>query len=361
MSIFQQLNLPQSPKLLAPLAGVSDYPFRVVCADHGADLSYVEMLSATALVHSSQKTFDMLAKHTSEKVLGVQLTSRNADELGEAVAILDRFDFQTIDINMGCPVRKVVRNGGGSAILQDVERVAKTVAAAKKSTLKPVSAKIRLGWDRQSLNYLEVAKAVESEGACWLTVHGRTRSDDYSAAVDLDALAQIKSAVSIPVIGNGNIFSVYDQEAMSKTGVDGFMVSRGALGNPWIFNELKGFDASPTLDEWQQTVLKHIALQEEAYGNRQPPVIVMRKHLLWYLKGWPGGKAVREKMSHVVSFEEASRLICDFSDQLRAQGFEKRLPIHPQGGGRFEWNPMYDMDRKLDRGVGEDCLEVAEA
>lgn len=359
---FAPLGLGQNPLLLAPLAGVSDHPFRRTCAAAGASLTYVEMLSATALLFESPRTYGMMARHPDEGVLGVQITGKSADEIGRAVEVLDRCSFETIDINMGCPVSKVVKGGCGSAILKDPGRVFSTVRLATEATSKPVSAKIRLGWDKSSYTYLEVADAIEQAGAKWLTVHGRLRSDDYSVPVDIVRIAEIKRRLKIPVIGNGNLFCKADAELMyEKTGVDGLMVSRGALGNPWVFRELRSGDPTVTLAEWRDTVLQHLAWQGEAYPGVGHAAVCMRKHLLWYVKGWPGAKRLREELSQMDSLDRAKVLVEGFAEELARQGTLARLPItHDLApNSRFVWDPKFEMDRRLDRGVGDDLVGMA--
>lgn len=354
-SVFSRLGLPKNPVMLAPLAGVSDHPFRMACMASGCDLTYVEMLSATALNYRNEKTIEMLYRHPEESVLGVQLTSKTAEELKSAVGYLNDYPFETIDINMGCPVRKVVKVGCGSAILRDPERVYASVKGAVEVTERPVSAKIRLGWNHEERNYLEVSQAIESAGAAWLTVHGRTRSDDYGSPVDLEAMAEIKKALSIPVIGNGNLFAPPDFDHMQGcTHVDGWMVSRGALGNPWIFQQYR--DRQPlSLEEWHRGVRQHIAWQKEHYGDSTRSSIVMRKHMIWYTKGWPGAKPVRQKLALLESLAEAEQLLDTLAEHLAARGFTQRLEDSMSlAGDRFVWDPKFDMDRKLDRGV-DDC------
>ncbi len=358
---FARLGLGVNPVILAPLAGVSDHPFRRVCARVGAELTYVEMLSATALLFESRRTYEMMRRHPSEALLGVQLTGQNADETARAIEILDRQPFETIDINMGCPVAKVVKSGCGSAILKDPARVYETVRLATQATGKPLSVKIRLGWDKNTVTALEVADAAERGGASWLTIHGRLRSDDYSAPVDLEGIAKIKKALKIPVIGNGNIFSKDDADFMrASTGVDGVMVSRGALGNPWVFRDIRTGDARVSLAEWRQAVLDHLAWQSEEYGeNGVSAAVCMRKHLLWYVKGWPGAKRLREQLSQTESLNKAGEQIAAFADQLAEAGHLERLAVTQDSqASRFNFDPKFDMDRRLDRGVGDDRMSL---
>lgn len=339
--------------MLAPLAGVSDSPFRRICTELGADLSYVEMLSSVALAHGSKKTLKMLERHPSEAKLGVQITGRSADDFARAVEVLNRFSLTTIDINMGCPVRKVVQHGCGSALLRDVAKAHTIIKTVVNAARVPVSVKIRLGWDHASRNFLELGRAAQDAGACWVTVHGRTRSDDYSREVDLAAIYQLSSSLDIPVIGNGNLFGPADALHMRQvTGVAGLMVSRGALGNPWVFSQIKGKLDSISLDQWHKVVSAHLSYQRHWYGDNEKAVIVMRKHLLWYLKGWPHAKRYREKLSQACSFAAASEILAEFrslqqhSSNLSRQG-EGQVPARE----RFIWDPKFDMSKDFDRGV----------
>lgn len=351
-SLFSSTGRSTKPVMLAPLAGVSDHPFRRICAMHGADLTYVEMLSAIAIVHKSRKTYEMMFRHPTESKLGVQLSSRNTDELGQAVAILNRYPFDAIDLNMGCPVRKVVKNGGGSAILKEPERVYQSLKVANANSDVPVSAKIRLGWDHDSKNYLEVADAVAAGGAAWLVVHGRTRSDNYAAPVDLEAIRQIKERVDIPVLANGNLFSEgHAATAQATSGIDGWMLSRGSLGNPWLFNEIKGNQNQVTIDDWCRTVLAHIEWQRDAYQGAPKGLFCMRKHILWYLKGWPSCKSVRDQAVAIDNFDGIIDLIKRFADTTRTNSIGIRDRSSLGSSDLFTWSPTAQMDRTWDRGV----------
>lgn len=383
------------PVVLAPLAGVSDHPFRRACAAQGAELTYVEMLSATALLYQSRRTLEMARRHPAETKLGVQITGKTADEVARAVEILDRLPFDTIDINMGCPVNKVVRAGCGSGFLKDPERIRETVRLTRGATAKPLSVKIRLGWDTSLINFREVVDIIQSEGADWLTVHGRLRSDDYGDPVDLPSIRAVKERATIPILGNGNIFSAHDAEFMKMhTGVDGVMISRGALGNPWVFREFAGNITPCSIEEWYRTVCQHLSDQSAEYGNQGNGAVCMRKHLLWYARGWPGAKKLREEINSLINLEDARRYLSEFVEKAVAEGHVWRSGVAPappqvvQDGSRFSingrfglqntqllsghvveaaipaqpasasstWDPKYDMDRRLDRGVGDDHL-----
>jgi nifR3 family TIM-barrel protein len=327
----------------------------MVCAERGADLTYVEMLSAVALSYNSKRTIEMLARHPKESLLGVQITAKQPSDMEKGLKVLNRFPFETVDINMGCPVRKVVGSGCGAAITRDPEKAYAITKIAVETSSRPVSVKFRLGWDQSSLNYLEVASALESAGAQWLTIHGRTRSDDYSKEVDLEAIAQIKKHVNIPVLGNGNIFSQEDHKIMkSITQVDGVMVSRGALGNPWVFQDIRKGPKPVSLEDWVSCVETHIALQKELYGENMRALVMMRKHLLWYLKGWPGSKTYKETMMTALDFDSINRILGEFVEELQKQGIRHRaLPHAEQEANRFYWNPSREMDREADAAVFE--------
>jgi tRNA-dihydrouridine synthase B len=363
ISALEKLGLGDKPVILAPLAGVSDQPFRRTAAACGADLTYVEMLSAVALLHNSRRTFEMLDRHDDETIVGVQVTGRSADETARAIEILHKQNYDTIDINMGCPVNKVVKTGCGSAILKDPQRVYETVKLSRQATDKPFSVKIRIGWDRESINAEEVADAAAEGGADWLTVHGRTRSDDYSRPVSLEFIEKVKKRLKIPVIGNGNIFGPHSASTMRQLSqVDGWMVSRGALGNPWIFDAIKGKKTHVTVDEWEAVVLKHLEMQRVSYGMQAAAAVRMRKHLLWYCRGWLGARHLREEMNQSSDLLAAEDLVRRFAEHLRSHGvIQKPIEDDNLKSELFDWDPKYEMDRGLDRGVGDDGLIEAPA
>lgn len=318
-TFFSTQNNTDMPLVLAPLAGVSDFPFRALCAAQGACLTYIEMLAAQPIMRGNRRTLDMMAVKREKGALGVQLTGRDEYEIGEAVARLDAYDYDTIDINMGCPVRKVVGNGCGSALLRDVAGVYRIVQAARRATQKPLSLKIRLGWDRTELNYVQVGIAAQEAGADWITVHGRTRTENYSKRVDLAAIAELKAALGIPVIGNGDLLSCADFAHMrAETGVDALMISRGALGNPWIFRSRPTENLN--LDEWLRGIEEHLQRQQQEYGDTLRAVVCMRKHLLWYLKGWPQARELKQKITTLGRIRLAFDLLREYADKLQAAG-----------------------------------------
>ncbi len=354
-SIFRQLGLPEFPLLVAPLAGVSDAPFRLMCTRiGGADLGYVEMLSAVAILYKNRRTLDMLKLHPLEDKVGVQVTGRSADEVAQAVEILGQLPFVTIDINMGCPVRKVVNSGSGCAILKDPQRVYDTIYRAKQVTDKPLSAKIRLGWDEESLNFLEVGQALQDAGADWITIHGRRRNSTYQDPVDLEKIAQLKRSLRIPVLGNGNLFTQEDGRLMrTATQVDGCMLSRGAMGNPWAFRAMRQTEPYQlSLDDWYQGVIQHLIWQQDMYGMEPKSTICMRKHMLWYMKGWPDAKRMRERSNEASTPQEMHNLVTEYYNSLQKEGVTHRFEREVDGPNaeRFTWKPV------LDRSVDEDVF-----
>jgi nifR3 family TIM-barrel protein len=350
--------------LLAPLAGVSDPPFRRICQEMGAGLTYVEMLSSRAVVVSPVRTAALAGRHPAEPRLGVQITGANADEIGPAVAALDDGRYDTFDLNMGCPVRKIVGKGWGAALLREPDRAAAIVARARGETRRPVTVKIRLGWARHVVNVRELAAAVAEAGACMLTIHGRTREDGYGVRVDYAGIregvqaARATAGDRLVLTGNGDVLDAASARRMAlQTGCDAVMISRGALGNPWIFRGLlAATDMPPTVREWKDTVLHHLDYHQAHYQDTHRAAILFRKHLLWYLNGFPGARRMRATCSTVESIEEARQRVTTFADslppdQLREADRAHSLTRQPAGS---PFDPKHDMDRRLDRGIAED-------
>ncbi len=341
---------------LAPLAGVSDVPFRRICREHGAGLAYVEMLSSVALLIRNRRTVEMTARHPSERVLGVQVTGPDPDRVHAAVRMLDAAGFDTIDLNMGCPVRKIVGSGLGAALLKDTAHLERIVAAARAATARPLSVKIRLGFTGDTLNVEANAAAIARAGADMITIHGRTREDTYAVRVSLPGIARGIAAARavnprILTVGNGDLMAAADAGRMAaQTGCDGVMVSRGALGNPWIFRALAGCGSEdPTVAEWEETVLRHLDYHAAHYGDTELAARLVRKHLLWYASGFPHVHTLRLQCNQVAGLAQARRLVSEFARGLPSgllRGADAKRAADAAA------DPKEQMDRQLDRGVG---------
>lgn len=298
------------PYILAPMAGVTDLPFRLLCKEQGAGLLCMEMISAKALQYQNKNTRALLSIHPEEYPVSLQLFGSDPKIIAEQAKRIEELPFQILDINMGCPVPKVVKNGEGSALMKTPKLVYNIVAETVKAIRKPVTVKIRKGFDEVNVNAVEVAKVIEEAGGAAVAVHGRTREQYYSGKADWDIIRQVKEAVGIPVIGNGDVTSAeMAAEMQEKTGCDGVMIGRGAQGNPWIFRELKECQATgqiperPSMAEIKQTILRHARLQLEFKGEYQG-IREMRKHAAWYTKGMKGAAKLRDKVNQIESYEE---------------------------------------------------------
>ncbi len=275
---INKLNLPDFPLFLAPMAGVTDVGFRAVASSFGADATVTEMLSARAMAHNPRKTGFMTLTTQEEKVKIAQIFGHEEDFMQQAIKspLLEKFD--SFDINMGCPAPKIVKNGEGSALMDNVALASKIITTCKNATDKPVSVKFRKG--HKSENFLEFARMCEESGADFVTFHARTASQGYSGKADLEAIAAVKAKLSIPVIGNGDVVDMESFDRMKQTGVDGVMIGRGSMGKPWIFAELKG--QQPPKNKFA-VIKRHIELLREHFDENWLKLYI-RKHLLWYAK-----------------------------------------------------------------------------
>jgi len=305
----------ENPFILAPLAGVTDAPFRRLCKEQGASLVYSEMVSCKGLLYRNRNTEDLLRIYEAEKPVAYQVFGGQPEVVGAAAKLLSGRDNATLDINMGCPVHKIVSNGEGAALLKKPDLIYKIVEAAVREAKKPVTVKIRSGWDGESVNAVEIAKIAESAGAGAVGIHARTREQFYSGKADWQVIKEVKEAVSVPVIGNGDVFSGEDAiRMMNETGCDFVMIARGALGNPWIFREAlalfyKGVKADPpTMAERRDAITRHfsdlISDKSEYAAVRE-----MRKHIGWYFKGVPHSSELRRRANGANSAKELFALI----------------------------------------------------
>ena len=287
--------------VLAPLAGITDGAFRRICFRMGAAMACSEMVSAKGLFYGDKKTGKLLEILPGEGPIGYQIFGHEPDILAFAARELDKCDNAFLDINMGCPVPKVVKNFEGSYLMKDPDLCHDLVQACVRSTSKPVTVKIRTGWDSDHINCVEVAHACEAGGAAAIAVHGRTREQYYSGKADWTKIAAVKRAVSIPVIGNGDVQSRADGlRMMEETGCDLVMIGRGALGNPWIFDP--DFEGKPSDEELKRVMLEHLTDTAELKGDHIA-VLEMRKHVGWYLKGRPGAAAFRNAVNSIDDIE----------------------------------------------------------
>ena len=309
---------------LAPMAGVTDMPMRTLCFEQGAAWAVTEMLSAKGYLYAPGGTRAMdqlLCRGENEGILGLQLFGSEPELMREAAARLSDKGFAFIDINMGCPAHKIVSNGEGSALMRDPARAEAVVAATVKGARCPVTVKIRAGWDAEHINAVEIAKRAEQAGAAALTVHARTREQMYSGHADWSVIAQVKQAVRVPVIGNGDVRSAHDYFRMrEETGCDGVAIGRGAQGDPWVFAEisaaLRGAPyAPPTPSERLRMARRHAALQA-AYVGQTAAAREMRKHVAWYIQGMPGSARMRDEVNKAPSIEALFRLLDDYAERI---------------------------------------------
>lgn len=305
----------QSNIILAPMAGVSDLPFRLLCSGMGAGMVCMEMVSAKAIYYNNKNTEDLLTIHPDEGIVSLQLFGSDPEIMASQAKRIEERPFQILDINMGCPVPKVVGNGEGSALMKNPVLAGKIIEAVAKAIKKPVTVKIRKGFDDEHVNAVEMAHVAEESGAAAVAVHGRTRQQYYSGKADWDIIAAVKDAVKIPVIGNGDVVDGESASRMLKeTSCDGIMVGRAAQGNPWIFREINAYLEKgeilprPSYEEMRDVVKQHANLQLEFKGE-YTGVREMRKHLAWYTTGMPHSAAFRNSINLVETAEDMMKAI----------------------------------------------------
>lgn len=312
--------------ILAPMAGVTDLPFRLLCKEQGAGLLCMEMVSAKAIMYKNKNTEELLKIDKRELPVSLQLFGSEPDIIsGIAHQIEDR-PFDILDINMGCPVPKIVNNGEGSALMKNPKLAGEIIEKTVRAIKKPVTVKIRKGFDESSVNAVEMARIAEASGAAAIAVHGRTREQFYSGKADWDIIRQVKEAVSIPVIGNGDLLTARDVIAMhEQTGCDGFMIGRGAQGNPWIFKQVLSYFETgkvmekPSFDEVADMMLRHARMMLEFKGE-YTGIREIRKHGAWYTSGYPNSAKLRVMINEVETYEQLEVLLRNAAQQAVFQG-----------------------------------------
>ena len=308
--------------VLGPMAGVTDLPFRMLCKEQGADLIYTEMVSAKGIMYNNKNTIPLLEVREEERPVALQLFGSDPKILGDMAHKIEDRNFDIIDINMGCPVPKIVNNGEGSALMDNPKLIGEIVKSVVESTNKPVTIKFRKCFKEDVLNAVEIAQIAEENGASAVAVHPRSRGQYYSGKADWNVITDVKKAVSIPVIGNGDVFTPEDAERMLKeTGCDAIMLARGVRGNPWLFSQIKHYLSTgehlpkPDRNELIEMILRHARMQIEIKGEYMG-IREMRKHVAWYTTGYNNAARLRNYVNQVESYDDLARLLDRWNNNL---------------------------------------------
>jgi tRNA-dihydrouridine synthase B len=305
----------KSNLILAPMSGVSDLPFRKLNHKFGCELAFIEMINARCLGHKSKKTAQMMATDKIDQPLGVQLLGCEAAYIDRAMEVLAKYSFDVLDFNSACPERKVTRRGEGAALLKEPRKLQELLKIVVKKSPVPVSVKIRTGWDKDSLNAPEIAQRCQDAGVKAIFIHGRTKQQLYSGEVDYQTIKAVKKSVSVPVIGSGDVFSPkLAKKMLEETGCDGLLIARGALGNPWIFEQVRHYLKTgkelpePQMEEIIETMLEHLDLSVDFFGAKYG-VVIFRKFFGWYTKGFRKIRPLRETISRLKARKDVEEVI----------------------------------------------------